>query len=274
MATALITGCSSGFGLLAALSSRAGHRVVATMRDPARGELARAAGDEVCRSDPAARRLRRRAGDRAVARAKADHGPLDVLVNNAGIELRSSIEDASEADIRRQFETNVFGAVRVIQAVLPAMRARRAGTIVNVSSIAGLVSRPYGGFYAASKHALEAISEALHYELRRSASASCSSSPAVRDAVARQRLRRAVHARVAVLGALRAVRYPHQVPGAGRRGRRPERVARLICDAALAETPSLRHLAGDDARTIATAYRQMEFEAFEQAMRQTLDWWD
>src|SRR4029077_16252544 len=100
-----------------------------------------------------------------VARAEAEHGPLDVLVNNAGIELRSSIEAADEADIRRQFDTNVFGTVRVIQAVLPRMRERQAGTIVNLSSIAGIVSRPFGGFYAASKHAVEAITEALHYEV-------------------------------------------------------------------------------------------------------------
>src|SRR5262249_48253959 len=142
MATVLITGCSSGFGLLTALAfARRDHRVVATMRDPARDEeLARTVRTErlpvtilpldVC--DPAQVTT-------TVARAETDHGPLDVLVNNSGIELRSSIEDADEADVRRQFETNVFGTVRMIQAVLPRMRERRAGTIVNLSSIAGLV---------------------------------------------------------------------------------------------------------------------------------------
>src|SRR6185295_15570580 len=93
-------------------------------------------------------------------------GPVDVLVNNAGIECRSSIEDADDRDVLRQFDTNVFGLLRVTRAVLPAMRARRRGTIVNVSSIAGLVSRPYGGLYSATKHAIEAISEALHFEVQ------------------------------------------------------------------------------------------------------------
>src|SRR5262245_9209788 len=131
MATVLITGCSSGFGLLTALRlGRRGHRVVATLRTPARDELlSRAVRDEtlpvailaldVC--DPA------QVAD-VVTRAEREHGPLDVLVNNAGVELRSPIEDADEADIRRQFDTNVFGAVRMVQAVLPAMRARRVGT--------------------------------------------------------------------------------------------------------------------------------------------------
>jgi NAD(P)-dependent dehydrogenase (short-subunit alcohol dehydrogenase family) len=279
MATVLITGCSSGFGLLAALHfARRGHRVVATMRAPARDvALSRAARDEqlpvtvlpldVC---DAARVTA------TVARAAAEHGPLDVLVNNAGIELRSSIEDADEADVRRQFETNVFGAVRMIQAVLPAMRERRAGTIVNVSSIAGLVSRPYGGYYAASKHALEAITEALHYEvepfgirvvlvepgqyatrLLDNAWNGARFTPASpyweRSARFDERLKRLV---------------PDGEPAD------PDEVARLICDGALAERPVLRHLAGSDAHMIATAYRQLDFEAFEQAMRQALDWWD
>jgi NAD(P)-dependent dehydrogenase (short-subunit alcohol dehydrogenase family) len=130
MATVLITGCSSGFGLLTALAfaRRGFHRVVATMRDPSRGTEARAGGGcrAPARQHPSARRVRPVAVTATVARAEAEHGPLDVLVNNAGIEPRSSIEDADEADIRRQFDTNVFGTVRVIQAVLPRMRERRA----------------------------------------------------------------------------------------------------------------------------------------------------
>lgn len=274
MATVLITGCSSGFGLLAALEfARRGHRVVATMRDPARGDaLARAAEVtilplDVCDGAQVTA---------AVSRATADHGPLDVLVNNAGIELRSSIEDASEADIRRQFETNVFGAVRMIQAVLPGMRARRAGTIVNVSSIAGLVSRPYGGYYAASKHALEAISEALHYELTPFGVRVVLVEPGqygtrlLDNAYPGERFTPA--SPYWERSARFDTRIKTLVPGGA--GGDPNEVARLICDAALAAAPPLRHLAGGDARTIATAYRQMEFEAFERAMRQTLDWWD
>ncbi len=279
MATVLITGCSSGFGLHTALEfARRGHRVVATMRAPGRdaslGPAARAEGVtigihalDVC--DPAQ-------VPEAVRRAEAEYGPLDVLVNNAGVELRSSIEDADEADIRRQFDTNVLGTVRMMQAVLPGMRARRAGAIVNVSSIAGRVSRPYGGYYAASKHAIEAITEALHYEV---------APYGVRVALvepgqyATRLLDNAWNgARFTPASPYweRSVRFDERVrqlvPGGVPPG--PEEVARLVCDVALAERPALSHLAGADARMIAEAYRQLDFEAYEQAMRQALDWWD
>jgi NAD(P)-dependent dehydrogenase (short-subunit alcohol dehydrogenase family) len=279
MATVLITGCSSGFGLLAALHfARRGHRVVATMRTPARDEtLSRAARDEklpvtilpldVC--DPAQVTT-------TVARAEADHGPLDVLVNNAGIELRSSIEDADEADIRRQFDTNVFGTVRMMQAVLPGMRERRAGTIVNLSSIAGLVSRPYGGCYAASKHALEAITEALHYEVAPFGIRVALIEP---GQYATRLLDNAWNGGRFTpaspyweRSALFDQRIKRLVPDGERAD--PDEVARLICDVSLGAKPGLRHLAGSDAHMIATAYRQTEFEAFEQAMRHALDWWD
>jgi NAD(P)-dependent dehydrogenase (short-subunit alcohol dehydrogenase family) len=166
MSRVLITGCSSGFGLLTALRfAREGDRVYATMRNPDRApeELRRAIAQEKL----SIVLLRLDVCDQAsVDLALQEAGPIDVLVNNAGIELRSPIEDASEEDVRRQFETNVFGAVRVLHAVLPSMRERGRGAIVNVSSIAGLVARPFGGYYSATKHALEAISEALYFEVR------------------------------------------------------------------------------------------------------------
>ncbi len=259
MATALITGCSSGFGLLTALElARRGHRVAATMRRPDRDqELSRAVRDErlpvsimpldVC--DPAQVTA-------CLAHAHGEHGPLDILVNNAGVELRSSIEDADEDDIRRQFETNVFGAVRMMQAVLPGMRERRAGTIVNVSSIAGLVSRPYGGFYAASKHALEAISEALHYEV----------APfGIRVALVEP----GQFATRLLDNAWNGKRFTPASPYWERSGlfdrhitrlapdgvrAAPDEVVRLIADVALGERTGLRHLAGSDAHMIAGAY--------------------
>jgi NAD(P)-dependent dehydrogenase (short-subunit alcohol dehydrogenase family) len=279
MAIVLITGCSSGFGLLSALGfARRGHRVVATMRDPARGEeLERNVQAErlpvtilpldVC--DPA------QVTD-TIERAERDVGPLDVLVNNAGIELRSSIEDADEADVRRQFDTNVFGPVRVIQAVLPRMRARRSGTIVNLSSIAGIVSRPYGGYYAASKHALEAISEALHYEVTPFGIRVILVEPGqygtrlLDNAYPGRRFRAA--SPYWERSSLFDERVRRLAPGG--KASDPEEVARLVCDVALAERPRLRYLAGGDAEMIAGAYRQTDFESFEQSMRQALDWWD
>src|SRR5262245_22401825 len=136
MANVLITGCSSGFGLLTALRfARAGDRVFATMRTPAKAPDELRGAIERERLPVALLRLD--VCDQAsIDAALREAGPLDVLVNNAGIECRSSIEDASDEDVRRQFDTNVFGTLRVIRAVLPAMRDRRRGTIVNLSSIA------------------------------------------------------------------------------------------------------------------------------------------
>jgi NAD(P)-dependent dehydrogenase (short-subunit alcohol dehydrogenase family) len=275
----LITGCSSGFGLLTALAfARRGRRVLATMRDLARGgELARAVRAEslpvtilpldVC--DPAQVTA-------TVSRAEADRGPLDVLVNNAGIELRSSIKDADEADIRRKFDTNVFGTVRVVQAVLPRMRARRAGAIVNLSSIAGLVSRPFGGFYAASKHAVEAITEALHYEVAPFGIRVLLIEP---GQYGTRLLDNAYTGRRFTPASPyweRSARFDEHIRrlAPGGTPADPAEVAQLICDVALAERPRLRTLAGGDAQMIAGAYRQLEFEAFEESMRQALDWWD
>jgi NAD(P)-dependent dehydrogenase (short-subunit alcohol dehydrogenase family) len=279
MANVLITGCSSGFGLeTALLFARHGERVFATMRDVARGgeELRRVAQAErlpiellaldVC--DPAS-------VDAAFATASAA-GPIDVLINNAGIELRSSIEDASDEDVRRQFDTNVFGVLRTMRAALPAMRARRHGTIVNVSSIAGIVARPYGGLYAASKHALEAISEALHLEVEPFGVRVVLVEPG-------QYGTRLLDNAIVGDGFTpaspyweRAERFDVAIkrlrPG-GEAGRASD-VAELIWNAVHDGKPRLRYLAGQDAQTIAAVYRQMDFEDYERAMRQTLEWWE
>ena len=278
MANVLITGCSSGFGFEAALVfARHGDRVFATMRDPAAGaELQRTAHDEGLRVDV----LRLDVGDlpsitAAVATATAT-APLDVLVNNAGIELRSPIEDASEDDVRRQFDTNVFGPLRMIRAVLPGMRARRSGTIVNVSSIAGIVARPYGGLYAASKHALEAISEALHFEVQPFGVRVVLIEPG-------QYGTRLLDNAIVGDGFTEASPYwqraerfdeaikklrPGGVAGSARE------VAELIHRAVHDPHPKLRYLAGGDADTIAATYRSLAFEDYERTMRQALDWFD
>jgi NAD(P)-dependent dehydrogenase (short-subunit alcohol dehydrogenase family) len=278
MANVLITGCSSGFGFETALTfARRGDRVLATVRDTAKGEdlvrLARAERLplELLRLDV----CEQASIDLALADATRT-GPLDVLINNAGIELRSSIEDASDDDVRRQFDTNVFGVLRTIRAALPAMRERRCGTIVNVSSIAGIVARPYGGLYAASKHALEAISEALHYEVQPFG---------VRVVLIEPGQHGTRLLDNAIVGSRftpaspyweRAERFDVAIkrlrPG-GVAGSAAE-VAQLIYDAVNDAQPRLRYLAGQDAHTIAGAYRQLEFDDYERAMRQTLDWWD
>ncbi|MET0793720.1 MAG: oxidoreductase [Polyangiaceae bacterium] len=160
-----VTGSSTGFGraIVEDLLAR-GERVVATARDPrslsdlvARApERVLALGLDVTRPDQI---------QTAVASSHERFGALDVLVNNAGYSIVGAVEETSEAELRAAFEPMFFGAVALTQAVLPAMRERRAGTIVQISSVGGLITAPGFGPYCAVKHALEALSEALAAEV-------------------------------------------------------------------------------------------------------------
>ena len=159
----LITGCSSGIGRATALRLvHSGWRVYATARRP---EAIAELQDAGCRtlaldvtSEPSM--------STAVEEVERAEGAVGVLINNAGYSQSGAIETVSIDAARRQFETNVFGLVRLTQLVLPKMRAQRWGKIVNVGSMGGRVTFPVGGYYHATKHALEAISDALRFELR------------------------------------------------------------------------------------------------------------
>jgi NAD(P)-dependent dehydrogenase (short-subunit alcohol dehydrogenase family) len=159
----LITGCSSGIGRATALRlAGAGWTVYATARRPETlGEL-EAAG---CRTR-ALDVTDEQSMQAVVAEIERTEGAVGVLINNAGYSQSGAIETVPLDAVRRQFETNVFGLVRLTQLVLPKMRAQRWGKIVNVGSMGGRLSFPGGGHYHATKHALEAISDALRFELR------------------------------------------------------------------------------------------------------------
>jgi NAD(P)-dependent dehydrogenase (short-subunit alcohol dehydrogenase family) len=159
----LITGCSTGIGRAAALHLAAtGHTVVATARRV--GDLAdlAAAGCHTLALDVTDEASMRG----AVEAVEAAHGRIDALVNNAGYSQSGAVESVPLAKTRAQFETNVFGPLRLTQLVLPGMRRRGAGRIVNISSMGGRLVFPGGGVYHASKYAIEALSDALRYELR------------------------------------------------------------------------------------------------------------
>jgi NAD(P)-dependent dehydrogenase (short-subunit alcohol dehydrogenase family) len=167
---ALITGSSSGFGLLTSIElARAGFRVVATMRDPARRERL----DQAAASTGVAAQLDIRQLDVTnfntlpafVDAVVRDHGRLDVLVNNAGFAVAGFAEDIKLEELRKQFETNFFGAVAMTKAALPTMRRQHSGHIIMVSSIAGLSGSVTVSSYSASKHALEGWSETLRLEI-------------------------------------------------------------------------------------------------------------
>lgn len=160
--TVLITGCSSGIGRACAERLlHAGYRVVATARDPEDvADLAErgATTHQLDVTDEDSMRS-------AVQVVDADLGGVDALVNNAGYGEYGPVEELDMAAIRRQFETNVFGAIRLIQLVLPGMRHKGWGRIVNMSTMGGRITMPGGGAYHASKHALEAFTDPLRYEV-------------------------------------------------------------------------------------------------------------
>ena len=157
----LVTGCSSGFGLATALAfAQRGDIVVATARDPAR-----------IPADDTLKRLRLDVNDpstidAAVKATIASHGRIDVLVNNAGIGVLGALEVLPEDQLRNVFDTNVFGAISVTRAVLPHMREQRAGRVIFMNAIGGILTTAYLGAYCASKHALDCIAAVFDLELR------------------------------------------------------------------------------------------------------------
>ena len=161
----LITGCSTGFGREIALAALAkGHRVAVTARNPSavadivEPNAERAIGLELDVTD-------RGQIDAAVAATLERFGAIDVLVNNAGYGYMAAVEEGEDDEVRRLFDTNYFGVVQLIKAVLPGMRERRSGHIVNISSMTGLVTNPPNVYYSSTKYALEALSEGLSKEV-------------------------------------------------------------------------------------------------------------
>lgn len=167
MSVVLITGCSSGFGLAAAVAlAKQGQTVVATMRDQNKaGPLRQAMGDcafdllELDVTDDVSRRS-------VVSSVLERHGSIDTLINNAGIFAMGAMEVLGEENLRRQFETNVFGTFALTNLILPSMRKKRSGRIVNVTSAGAFLSRQYMTGYAATKHAMDAITIGLDLELK------------------------------------------------------------------------------------------------------------
>lgn len=169
MKSVLITGTSKGIGLATALAfARKGYLVFATMRNPeSAGELKKHIEEE---SLPIRIYTMDVDSDGSVSNAISDilkeHGSIDVLVNNAGVEKHGSVEETSMEDFKAVMETNYFGALRCIKALLPLMRKNRNGCIINVTSVAGKIANTPLGPYSASKFALESISESLAQEVK------------------------------------------------------------------------------------------------------------
>jgi len=268
MSVVLVTGSSSGIGLATAVHfARLGYDVRAGVRNPATAtELAAAIAAETL----PIRVVTLDVDDAdSVARAVEAIGPVDVLVNNAGIGGGGPIGDVPVEWAKTLFETNYFGAVRMIQAVLPAMRERRRGAIVNVSSIAGRLAIAGHGHYSAVKHALEAMSEALAQEVTAFGIRVAIVEPGVVVTPIFTKAKRFndpaspynVHVRRLLLF------YRMQMDLASQ----PVDVARVIHEAVTAEAPRVRYPVGRDAELLIAGRRGMTDEDYVATGREMSD---
>lgn len=267
-----ITGISSGFGrAVAEAAARRGERVTGTVRtEQARAAILRDWPGRIAVSlldvtDEASVRG-------AVATAESSGGPIDIVVNNAGYGLVAGVEEASLGEIRAQFEVNVFGAIAVLQAVLPFMRARRAGRLINISSVSGLVGWAALGIYSGSKFALEGICETLAQEVAPLGIHVTMIEPGGfrTDFAGRSRVtsERSIGDYDASVGANRRLLQQH----AGHERGDPARAAQAILAVADHVQPPLRLLLGEDALDYFQRKSQQqsaEIEAWEAVTRST-----
>ena len=272
MSVIVVTGSSSGIGLAtAAHFARLGHDVYAGVRNPAAAsELAKVIAADKLSIRPVALDIDDDASvSRAVQEVLAKAGRIDVLVNNAGIGGGGPLADVPLPFAKAMFETNYFGVIRMIQAVLPAMREQRSGAIVNVSSIAGRLAVAGHGHYSAVKHALEAASEALAQEVVSLGIRVAIVEPGVVVTPIFTKARRfadpaspyAVHTRRLLLFYQMQMKMPSQ----------PEDVARVIHEAVTTDTPRLRYLVGEDARRLVAGRARLTDEEYVETGREMPD---
>jgi NAD(P)-dependent dehydrogenase (short-subunit alcohol dehydrogenase family) len=257
----LITGASSGVGRSTArLLSQRGYRVFGTSRQATTAE---STAVEILPLDVRADDSVRACVDAVVNRS----GRLDVLINNAGYELAGALEELSAEEARAQFETNFFGVVRMVDAVLPLMRRQKRGHIINVGSLSGLSAIPFLGVYSASKFALEGYTEALRHEVKpfnihvSLTEAGFLKTPMMNHRqLAAHRLAEYDPWRQRALNAIRA--QEEKGPG-------PEVVAETLLDIVSSKTPRLRYLIGRQAKTVTRLRRFLPAGMYEYGVRRT-----
>jgi NAD(P)-dependent dehydrogenase (short-subunit alcohol dehydrogenase family) len=270
----LVTGSSSGIGFeTALLLSRSGFYTYASMRNLGKSRTITEIADKEnlplqvvqldVNDDTSVRN--------AINRIETEKGRIDVLINNAGYGLFSSIEDATLDQIKKQFETNFFGVVRLIRVVLPIMRRQKNGIIVNVGSAAGKVGLPLSSPYVATKFALEGLSESIRYELNGLGISVVIIEPGV---IKTNALKNAETAHIAskfpspyadlnertmkALGALMDYSSP------------PRLVAEAILDAITSNDPEIRYLVGADAESIMEVRKSTSDKEFESWMYESI----
>jgi len=263
----LITGASSGMGRATCLYlARRGYRVFAATRRPERLE-----GEHESLT-PLPVDLR---DSDSVAELLARTGPVDVLVNNAGYGLVSTVEEANEAQMRDQFEINLFGLLRMCRAVIPGMRERGGGVIINISSFLGKIGLPLLTFYNASKYAVEGVTDSLRYELRPFGIRVHSVMPGFFDTCfARSNL--VTNPVTFDPGSPYAALTEHLAPQIVRQinnGNNPEEVARIIAEIIEDPNAPARRAAGEKARYFIPMRRELEDEDFEERVRDYYGLW-
>jgi len=256
---ALVTGASSGIGRATAKAlQNAGYRVFGTSR---RAAAESADGVTMLACDVT--------DDASVAKmveeVLAKAGRIDLLVNNAGIGLLGGAEESSIAQAQALFDVNVFGILRVTNAVLPAMRRQRQGRIVNLSSLLGLIPAPYSALYASTKHAVEGYSESLDHELRPFGIRVVLVEPAYTSTSFEENLVKPDRV-LDIYDASRAG-MSEMMRKAIETGDAPEIVARTVVEAATASAPKRRYAAGKLARRVSLLRRFVPESAFDKSLR-------
>ena len=255
---ALVTGASSGIGFAVAQSLvKAGYRVFGTSRKP----VPASQGMTMLVCDVA--------DEASVASAVAEiirqAGRIDLVVNNAGVGLLGAAEESSIAQAQRLFDVNVFGVARVINAVLPMMRAQKSGRIINMSSILGLIPAPFNAYYASTKHAIEGYSESLDHEVRTFGIRVLLVEPGVTRTSFEENLARSDRP-ISVYAEDRS-----RSEGLMRKwveaGDAPQVVADAVVEAATTAKPKLRYPTGRQSRQTSLLRRHMPRPLFDRAIR-------
>ena len=271
---AVVTGSSSGIGFETSLTlARSGFLTYATMRNLGKGATIKSVAAEeglpihVVQLNV----TEERSINDAIHSIKSDVGKIDVLVNNAGYGLNGAFEDLAMEEIKAQFETNLFGVIRVTQAVLPIMRKQKSGIIVNISSGAGRFGYPGGSAYVSTKFAIEGLSESMAYELEPFGIRVVLVEPGVIktnfvNSMVAAKKSQDPNSPYAQLMQNVATSFQHMIEG----GSSTYVVAKVVLKAVTSENPTLRYLAGKDVETWIEGKKSMADEEFYKMMKENL----
>ena len=271
---AVVTGSSSGIGLATSLAlARNGYLTYATMRNLAKRDSIQSTAEKQHLS---IRTVQLDVTDEnsvknAIQSILSESGRIDLLVNNAGYGLTGALEDIRIGEIRALYETNLFGVIRVTQAVLPTMRKQGSGRIINISSGAGRIGYPGGSAYVSSKFALEGLSESMAYEIEQFGIRTVLVEPGF--------VRTNFGENIVITKKAQDPNSPYsqmmmQMKSSSYRRRMIENasdadlVASVVVEAATAKEPNLRYLAGKDVQQMVAAKKNMSDEEFQKMIRQ------